>query len=52
MKSLFASADFGMVGLVLFFTLFLGVLVWLFWPGKTQKFKEHGTIPLKDDNYE
>ena len=52
MKSLFASSEFGMIGLILFFGLFLGVLAWLFWPGKAQTFKDHGAIPLKDDSYE
>lgn len=49
MKALFASSTAGLVGLIIFFTFFMGVLVWLFWPGSKDKFKKHGEIPLKDD---
>lgn len=49
MKSLFASTEYGMLGLLIFMTLFAGILVWLFLPGAKEKFKKHGEIPLKDD---
>lgn len=52
MKPIFASAEFGMIGLLIFFTLFIVMLIWLFKPGAKSEFKEHGNIPLKDDNDE
>ena len=52
MKSLFASAEFGLVGLLLFFAFFTAMLVWLFIPGTKDKFKGYGHIPLKDDHDE
>jgi cbb3-type cytochrome oxidase subunit 3 len=52
MKALFASSEYGLIGLLLFFGLFVGILVWLFWPGSKEKFKEHGKIPLEDDKNE
>ena len=52
MKALFASADFGLVGLLLFFGLFVGILVWLFRPGAKKKFKQFGDIPLEDHKHE
>lgn len=50
MKEFFASQAFGMTGLLLFFALFSGVLVWLFLPGAREKFKKHGNIPFKDED--
>ena len=52
MKELFANGTYGMVGLLLFFGLFTGVLIWVFMPGMKAKFKEYGNIPLKDDTHE
>lgn len=52
MKELFASSQFGMIGLLLFFAIFVGILIWLFQPGAKEKFKKHGNIPLEDDKNE
>ena len=52
MKALFADGGFGLVGLILFFTLFIGVLLWVLWPGSREKFRRHGKIPLQDDGPE
>ncbi len=48
MKEQFASAQFGLIGLLFFLVLFIGVLAWLFLPGSKDKFKQYGLIPLKD----
>ncbi len=50
MKELFASQTYGLLGLFIFLTLFLGILVWLMLPGAKEKFKEYGQIPLKDED--
>ncbi len=52
MKALFASETFGLLGLVLFFTLFIGLLIWIFRPGAKAQFQQHSEIPLKDDDHE
>ncbi len=52
MKTLFANAEFGLAGLILFFALFVGVLIWLYRPGAKDKFKKLGNIPLEDDKHE
>lgn len=49
MKQIFASADAGLIGLLFFFAIFVGVLVYVFWPGSKDKFKKYGDIPLEDD---
>lgn len=38
-----------MVGLLLFVTLFLGVLAYVFWPGNRKNFEKAGSIPLEKD---
>jgi cytochrome c oxidase cbb3-type subunit 4 len=29
--------------------LFVGIVVWVFWPGRKRKLEEHGRIPLDED---
>jgi cbb3-type cytochrome oxidase subunit 3 len=52
MKYLFASSAYGLIGLLLFFCLFIGILIWVFRPGSKEAFKKYGYIPLKDDTDE
>lgn len=52
MKALFANSTVGIIGLLFFFILFVGILIWLFRPTAKQKFKEYGNIPLEDDKNE
>lgn len=52
MKALYADPVTGIIGLLIFFTLFVGILIWIFKPGASEKLKEHGQIPLKDDEHE
>lgn len=52
MKALFANPALGLIGLLIFFTIFCSVLIWVFWPGAKSKFQNYSTIPLKDDDYE
>ncbi len=49
MKSFFASADAGMVGLLFFFAFFCAVLIWVMRPGSKKKYDEHAEIPLNED---
>ena len=49
MKQIFASADFGLVGLVFFFGFFCVAVLWTFRPGAKKLYKDHGNIPLKEN---
>ncbi|MGH1377937.1 MAG: cbb3-type cytochrome c oxidase subunit 3 [Alphaproteobacteria bacterium] len=48
MKQIFASADFGLVGLIFFFVFFCGILLWTLRPGAKKTYKEHGNIPFQE----
>ena len=32
--------------------IFIGVVVWAFWPGHKRRFQSYGDIPFKDDDRE
>lgn len=49
MKEMFANADIGLFGLLLFFAIFIGVLVWVTQPSFKEKSKQYSHIPLRDD---
>jgi cytochrome c oxidase cbb3-type subunit 4 len=38
------------VALVLFVALFVGVVVYVFWPGNKKKFDDAAKLPLDDEN--
>lgn len=37
------------VWVVWFMALFVGIVVWAFWPARKNKLDVHGSIPLRDD---
>lgn len=37
------------VALLLFIALFIGVIVYVFWPGNKKKFDEAAKLPLEDE---
>jgi cbb3-type cytochrome oxidase subunit 3 len=37
------------IGLLFFFTVFIGVIAWMIRPGMKQKMQQYGRIPLKED---
>jgi cytochrome c oxidase cbb3-type subunit 4 len=39
-----------LAGLILFITLFAGVLLYVFWPGNAKSFDEASRIPLAKDD--
>ena len=49
MKELFASAGFGLVGLIFFFVFFSAVTLWTFRPGAKDKYMKLGNIPLQEN---
>lgn len=42
--------DTTIIGLILFFSAFIGVLIYVYLPGSKKKMKEFGDIPLKEDD--
>lgn len=49
MNSLFASADAGLVGLLFFFCVFVGVAIWAYTPKRKQEIESHKYIPFSED---
>jgi cbb3-type cytochrome oxidase subunit 3 len=50
MKALFASADIGLIGLLFFFAVFLGIALWAYHPSRKEKIEQHKNIPLSEDD--
>lgn len=38
-------------GLLFFFTVFVGIVLWAWRPGAKKEFQRLGMIPLKEDNH-
>jgi cytochrome c oxidase cbb3-type subunit IV len=38
------------VALILFVALFIGVIIYVFWPGNKKKFDEAAKLPLEDED--
>lgn len=49
MKQIFASADYGLVGLIFFCIFFAVVAFWTYRPSAKNIYKSYGDIPLKDN---
>lgn len=49
MKQIVASADAGLIGLLFFFVFFVAITAWTFRPGAKKNYKDHGDIPLKEN---
>ncbi len=52
MKALFASADVGVIGLLFFFALFLGIAVWAYNPARKHQIEALKNIPLREDDHD
>lgn len=42
----------GKIGLLFFFLVFIGVVVWLYAPGRKKKIEKHKEIPFKENDYD
>jgi len=49
MKELFANANVGITGLILFFTIFCAIVLWTMRPSAKLDYKKHGEIPLSEN---
>ncbi|MFA5898534.1 MAG: cbb3-type cytochrome c oxidase subunit 3 [Hyphomicrobium sp.] len=47
-----ATALSQIVALILFISLFVAIIVYVFWPGNKKKFDEAAQVPLDDNNDE
>lgn len=48
MKQIFASADYGLVGLIFFFVFFCVILLWTLRPSAKKTYQDHGNIPFQE----
>jgi cbb3-type cytochrome oxidase subunit 3 len=49
MKTIFANADAGMLGLLFFFCVFMGIAIWTLTPKRKETIESHRNIPLNED---
>ena len=52
MSLLFANASAGLIGLLFFFIIFVGIVVWAYMPANRERLEAHGRIPLDDTEYD
>ena len=50
MKEIFASSEFGLIGLLFFFAFFVGITLWTLRPNAKKKYADHANIPLKEND--
>ena len=50
MKAMFASADFGLIGLLFFFAVFMGIAFWAYHPRRKHAIEDLKNIPLRDED--
>ena len=43
------SAEAGTIGVVFFFTIFVGILIWTMLPKNNKRIEEQKNIPLRED---
>lgn len=48
MQALYASSDYGLIGLIFFFAVFVGIAVWAYTPRRKQEIEAHKNIPLNE----
>lgn len=49
MKELYANAEMGMIGLLFFFTIFVGIALWAYLPRNKASIEKLKYIPLNED---
>lgn len=52
MKSIFASTDFGLIGLLFFFIVFVGIALWTYHPKRKKSIEALKDIPLREEEYD
>lgn len=45
----FIVTNAGLMGLIFFFILFLGIVAWTYRPGSKRKYQKYAYIPLNED---
>ncbi len=49
MKEIFASSDYGLIGLLFFFFVFCAITIWTLRPGAKKTYEKQGNIPLQEN---
>ena len=52
MKALFADGGVGLIGLLFFFTVFVGIAIWVYLPRNKHQIEALKHIPLDEDGHE
>ena len=50
MKALFASGDIGVIGLLFFFTIFMGIAIMVYTPKRKEQIEALKNIPFMDED--
>ncbi len=50
MKEIFASADYGLAGLLFFFIFFCAITLWTLRPRAKTTYQDYGNIPLQEND--
>jgi len=48
----YLSSNAGTIGLLFFFSIFVGVALWAFIPSRKEKVEAYKYIPIVEDNYD
>ncbi|MEM6603651.1 MAG: cbb3-type cytochrome c oxidase subunit 3 [Pseudomonadota bacterium] len=46
----FLAKNAGMIGLLFFFCVFVGVAIWAYWPTQKKKLEAYKFLPLKEED--
>ena len=52
MKALFADANFGLIGLLFFFVIFIGIAIWAYHPKRKEEIEALKHIPLNEESHD
>ena len=52
MKQMFADGDIGLIGLLFFFSVFVGIALWVYHPKRKSKVESYKNIPLNEDEHD
>ena len=52
MRTIFANADAGMIGLIFFLIAFIGIVIWAMNPKRKDKIEAYKNIPLNEDGHD
>ena len=48
----FIAENSGVIVSLLFFTMFVGIALWAYWPGNKRRLQSYANIPLQGETHE